>query len=188
MLIFDIHKELEIINLEKQIENKLTSYLDESQKEYILREKIRLIKEELGDIKDKEKETLNIKEKINKLKSPKKIKERLLEELNRYESMNANSPEMGIIKGYIDYMISLPWNIVTEDEKSLTIVKEKLDKTHYGLDKVKQRIIEYLAVKQNNSEMKSPIICLVGPPGVGKGTQASNIVKKYHLLKVLPQV
>ena len=175
MLLSDIEEDIVIAELEREIDTKLTKQLDDSQKEYVLREKIRVIKEELGDIKDIESETDTLRKKIDKLKCPKKIKDRLYLELSRYEAMNPNSPELGMTRTYIETLLALPWDNYTKDNNDLKKAKEVLDTSHYGLEKVKTRIIEYLAVKENTNSLKSPIICLVGPPGVGKTTLAKSI-------------
>lgn len=180
MILDDINRDMEIMKLEKQIESEVTKQLDESQKEYVLREKIKVIKEELGDINDRDSEIEEMREKINKLKCSNKVKERLNNELRRYEYGNINSPESGMIRTYIEWLLKLPWNAYTKDEKDLNKVKQRLDETHSGLDKVKDRIIEYLAVKQNHNSLRSPIICLVGPPGVGKTTLAKSIAKSIN--------
>lgn len=177
MILDDINRDMEVIKLEKQIETSVNKHLEESQKEFVLREKIKVIKEELGDVNDKDDEVEKLKLKAKKLKCPSKIKERLNHEIQRYEYGNINSPESGMIRTYIDWLLKLPWNNYTKDEKDLKKVKEELDKSHYGLDKVKDRIIEYLAVKQMHNSLRSPIICLVGPPGVGKTTLAKSIAK-----------
>lgn len=175
MILEDIRKEEEILDIEQKIEIKLSEVLDKSQKEFILREKIRIIKEELGDKNVKDDEIERIREKIKELKSPEKIKERLYNELTRYDLMNVNSPEMGMTKDYIDWMLSLPWNKHSKEETDLKKVRKSLDNTHAGLENVKLRIIEFLAVKQMSNDLKTPIICLVGPPGVGKTTLAKSI-------------
>ena len=175
MILDDINSDIEILKLEQNIDEKVQNSIDESQKEFVLKEKIKAIREELGEEEENEIEVL--KEKINKLDCPSKVREKLLVELNRYSISNYSSPETGMIRTYIDWLLNLPWKKVTEDRKDLNKVREILDSTHYGLDTVKDRVIEYLAVKENTNNLKSPIICLVGPPGVGKTTFAKNIAK-----------
>ena len=177
MILDDINRDIEILKLEHKIEEEVTKQLDESQKEFVLREKIRVIKEELGDVNDKDSEIDNLREKINSLTCPEKVRKRLNSELNRYANSNPNSPEVGIIRTYIDWLLKLPWGKSTKDNNDLTKVKEILDNTHHGLDSVKERILEYLAVKQNTNNLRSPIICLVGPPGVGKTSLAKSIAE-----------
>lgn len=180
MILEDINRDMEIIKLEKNIENEVTKDLDKSQKDYILREKIRVIKEELGDISDKDAEVDRIKESIDSLNCSSHVRKKLMDELNRYTSLSPASPEVGIIRNYIDWLIKLPWNNCTKDTKDLKKIMDKLDSTHYGLSKVKERIIEYIAVKQKTNNLKSPIICFVGPPGVGKTSLAKSIASSLN--------
>ena len=175
MLFEDIKTEEEIRELDKKIDTKLQKTLDDSQKEFILREKIRLIREELGDINLKETDVTLLKETIDKFKCPKNIKDKLYNELKKYELMNSNSPEVGVVRNYIELLLSLPYEVSSVENKDLKLARKKLDSTHHGLNKVKDRIIEYLAVKQMSNNLKSPIICLVGPPGVGKTSLAKSI-------------
>lgn len=177
MILDDINRDIEVMKLEEEIEREVTKKMDESQKEYVLREKIKAIKEELGDINDKDTDIDLLKDKIRKLNCPKKIREKLEYEISRYEMCSSLSPEVGIIRNYIDWLINLPWDNFTKDETNLMKVKKYLDSTHSGLDKAKERIIEYLAVKQKTNNLKSPILCFVGPPGVGKTTLAKSIAK-----------
>ena len=177
MILDDINRDIEVMKLEEEIEREVTKKMDESQKEYVLREKIKAIKEELGDINDKDTDIDLLKDKIRKLNCPKKIREKLEYEISRYEMCSSLSPEVGIIRNYIDWLINLPWDNFTKDETNLVKVKKYLDSTHSGLDKAKERIIEYLAVKQKTNNLKSPILCFVGPPGVGKTTLAKSIAK-----------
>ena len=165
------------MELDKKIYVKLKKVLDDSQKEFILREKIKLIREELGDVNSKENDALMLKEKVDKLDCKDSIKNKIYNEIKKYELMNSNSPEVGVVRNYIDLMLSLPWNNKDKENDDLKVAREILDRTHYGLKKIKDRIIEYLAVKKLSNNETSPIICLVGPPGVGKTTLAKYIAE-----------
>ena len=178
MILDDINSDIEILKLEQEIEANVATSLEESQKEYVLREKIKVIKKELGEEGQSEIEIL--RDRIQALECPKKVKDKLYVELNKYEMANSISPETGMIRNYIDWLLSLPWSETTKDREDLKKVREILDSTHYGLDNVKDRIIEYLAVKQKTHNLRSPILCLVGPPGVGKTTFAKNVAKSLN--------
>lgn len=188
MLLDDINKEIALVNLEQEIEAKVSYELDKSQKEYILTEKIKAIKEELGESYDKDHEANLLREKLQDTKFPEHVKERLETEIKRYESLSPMSSEIGMVKTYIDTVLSLPWNTYTEDNLDLEKAKEALDKTHYGLKDVKERILEYLALNKLTKGVNNPIICFVGPPGVGKTTFAKSIAnatgKKYTKISV----
>jgi ATP-dependent Lon protease len=175
MFLNDLYRELELINLEKTIDSKVKKELDTNQKEYLLREKIKVIKQELGDITIKDEEIDDLKKQASKLKAPDKIKERLNREIKKYESLPSMSPELNIVRNYIEWILELPWEEYTSDNENLKEVRKRLDSSHYGLDKVKTRIIEFLAVKQKTNNLKSPILCLVGAPGVGKTSLAFSI-------------
>lgn len=175
MVLRDIYEQQEMFKIEKNIEQKVKSNIDNSQKEYFLREKIKVIKEELGDVNGKDEEIEKLREKASSLDAPEYIKNRLNEEIKKYESLTNLTPEVNVVRNYIDWLLNLPWNKKTVDNDDLKDVKKSLDESHYGLEKVKERIIEYLAVKQMTNSLKSPIICLVGPPGVGKTSLAFSI-------------
>ena len=180
MLIKQIAKEKNISYIERKIEEKVKRKLDKSQQEFILKEKIKAIKEELGETDNKDEEISDLKNKIENLNAPSNIKEKLLKEVNKYEMMSLVSPELSIVKNYIDTVLSLPFGIYTKDLKNIQKIEEELDKTHYGLKDVKNRILEYIAVKELTNDIKSPIICLVGPPGVGKTSLAYSISQALH--------
>ena len=179
-LIKDMNKDLKFIELEQKIENEVERELDKTQKEYFLREKIKLMQKELGDGNNKDTDAERLAKKVSKLKCNTKVKEKIKRELDRFESLNSNSPELGIVREYLDWMINLPWNNYTKDTNNLAKVKSILDSSHYALDDVKDRVLEYLAVKQNTNNLRSPILCLVGPPGVGKTSLALSIAKSLN--------
>ena len=180
LIIKDLEREIETIKLEQDIEDDLSYKLDLSQKEYILREKVKLIKEKLGDVDIKEKDVEVLREKLENGNYPEKVRNRLEEEINRYELTSSASPEISTIRNYIDYLIDLPWNIKTKDNDDINNISKYLDNSHYGLDKIKTRILEYIAVKKNTNNVNVPIICLVGPPGVGKTTLAKEVAKALN--------
>ena len=180
ILIDLLNKEKNIGTIEKEIEDKLRISLDESQKEYVLRERLKVIKKELHEDDSKDEEIDELNDKISKLNAPEAIKEKLQKEVKKYKNLPVSSPEIAISKNYIDTMLSLPWGIYTKDEKDLDKCEEILNSTHYGLNKVKERIIEYIAVNKLSKANKSPILCLIGPPGVGKTTLAFSIAKALN--------
>lgn len=175
MVLKDIYQEQEMYKIEKELEQKVKKSIDNSQKEYFLREKIKVIREELGDVSSKDEEIDSLREKLNALDAPKHIKDRLNNEIRKLDSLTNLSPEINVVRTYIDWLFDLPWNSVTTDNDDLRDVKKKFDELHYGLEKVKERIIEYLAVKKVKGNMNGPIICLVGPPGVGKTSLAFSV-------------
>lgn len=188
MLLDDINMEISVTELEQEIEDKISFELEKTQRDYILNEKIKIMKEELGEGYDKDRETTKLKEKLKNSNIPISIKKRLELEIKRYESIPAMSSEIGMVRNYIDTLFSLPWNIYTKDNENLDDAMEKLNKTHYGLEEVKERVIEYLALNQMTKGVNNPIICLVGPPGVGKTTFAKSIAsainRKYTKISV----
>ena len=174
-IIEDLNREMETVKLENSIDESLKNKLDEEQKNYILKEKIKLIKEELNelDIKDSDIEKLN--NKINSGTFPKYVSDRLCDEINRYELTSPMSPEISIVRNYVDWLASLPWCNSTVDNDDINDIRNKLNSTHYGLEEIKDRIIEHVVVNKIRKREKSPILCLIGPPGVGKTTLAKSI-------------
>ena len=179
-LIEDMSRDMKFAELEQQIEAEVEKELNDSQKEYFLREKIKLMQKEIGEGNNKDSEVQKFRKKVSKLKCNSKIKEKIKREIDRYDNLNSNSPELGMIREYIDWMVNLPWNTYTKDTSDLESVKDILDSSHYALEDVKDRVLEYLAVKQNTNNLRSPILCLVGPPGVGKTSLALSIAKSLN--------
>lgn len=179
-LIEDMSRDMKFAELEQQIEAEVEKELNDSQKEYFLREKIKLMQKEIGEGNNKDSEVQKFRKKVSKLKCNSKIKEKIKREIDRYDNLNSNSPELGMIREYIDWMVNLPWNTYTKDTSYLESVKDILDSSHYALEDVKDRVLEYLAVKQNTNNLRSPILCLVGPPGVGKTSLALSIAKSLN--------
>ena len=176
----DLSKEIETVRLENEIEDNLKVKLEEEQKEYMLREKIKLIKEELGEVDLKDADIDKIRNKMNSLDLPESIIKRLNEEIDRYSLTSSASPEVTTIRTYIDLLLCLPWNKLSKDNTDVKKITEVLNNSHFGLESVKKRIIEYIAVKKKTNTSNSPIICLVGPPGVGKTSLASSIAKALN--------
>lgn len=172
--------ELEITKLESKLNTEVRGKLDQQQKEYYLREKIKAIHEELGDKVDKDTEMQELRDKIRKMKLAKKIEEALLKEVDRLDSMPPMMAESAIIRTYLDWALALPWKKETRDRLDLNEAQRVLDEDHYGLKKVKERIIEYLAVKQLTHSLKGPILCFVGPPGTGKTSIARSIARAMN--------
>lgn len=176
----DLYKQKMFKDLETKIENDVKKSINEGQKEYYLREKMKAIQEELGEKAKRETEIDEIRKKIKDAGMPKSIEEKANIELNRYASMPGSSPESGVIRKYLDFMIDLPWSRQSIDSEDINLAKEELDKEHYGLNLVKERILEYLAVKIMNHKNPQTILCLVGPPGVGKTSLAKSIAKALN--------
>jgi ATP-dependent Lon protease len=180
LLLEDINKQKMIVDLEQKINDEIKKSIDENQKEYYLREKMRAIQNELGDKAKKEEEIDELRKKILTAKMPKHIEEKALQELSRYQNTPQAMAESSIIRTYLDLLIELPWKKASRDNYDLKKVKEKLDENHYGLEKVKERIIEYLAVKIMTKRNPQTILCFAGPPGVGKTSLAISIAEALN--------
>ncbi|RXM57515.1 endopeptidase La [Clostridium tetani] len=170
-----LSNEIDILKIEKKIGIKVKNKIDKVQKEYYLKEQLKAIQEELGEDDEDKKEINKYKNKINKAKLPKLVKEKALYELDRLKNSGTYSTEGGIIRTYLDWILDLPWNTETKDNLDIKRAREIFEEEHYGLEDVKNRIIEYLAVKKMSKSLKGPILCLVGPPGVGKTSIAKSI-------------
>ena len=184
-LLKDIKVEIEVLKLDEKIEKELENSLEQSQKEFILREKVKILEQELGDDKDgihtyyDELEALNLS---------KQVHDKVLHEIRKLEYTNELSPENAMIRNYLDWILHLPWHKETFQNNHLEDIQKKLDLNHYGLEEIKTRILEYVALKNNNEEIRSPIICLIGPPGVGKTSMARDIAyalnRKFYKISV----
>lgn len=176
----DLHKGSLYKELEQKIDENVKKSISESQKEYYLREKMRAIQEELGEKAKKDSDVEELRNNIKKANMPKAVFDKAMNELNRYITSPSNSAESGIIRTYLDFVVKLPWSNSSVDSNSIKAAQEELDKDHYGLEKVKDRILEYLAVKILNNKNPQTILCLVGPPGVGKTSLAKSIAKALN--------
>ncbi|MEF7556030.1 endopeptidase La [Bacillus thuringiensis] len=179
-LISIIQDEQELLSLEKKIGQKVKRSMERTQKEYFLREQMKAIQTELGDKEGKGGEVEELREKIEQSGMPDETMKAALKELDRYEKLPASSAESGVIRNYMDWLLALPWTEATEDMIDLAHSEEILNKDHYGLEKVKERVLEYLAVQKLTNSLKGPILCLVGPPGVGKTSLARSIATSLN--------
>jgi ATP-dependent Lon protease len=177
LLISLMESEIELLQVEKNIRQRVKQQMEKAQKEYYLNEQIKAIHKELGDIDNKTDEYEELKEKITKAKMPKEAEDKALAELNKLKMMPAMSAEATVVRGYIDWMIQVPWYKCSKVRKDIEGAQKVLDKDHYGLERVKDRILEYLAVQSRVNKVKGPILCLVGPPGVGKTSLGQSIAK-----------
>ncbi|PYZ97310.1 endopeptidase La [Alteribacter lacisalsi] len=172
-----LSNEKEVLGLEKKIGQRVKKSMEKTQKEYYLREQMKAIQKELGDKEGKEGEIAELKDKIAKAQMPEAIEEKAYKELGRYEKMPASSAESSVIRNYIEWLALIPWHKETKDLLDIHRSEEILDEDHYGLEKVKERVLEYLAVQELTNELKGPILCLAGPPGVGKTSLARSIAR-----------
>ena len=179
-LVSQLKEEITLAKLEKEIEAKVHKKIDEDQRKYYLSEKLKIISNELGTVSSKSLTIDNFNKKLKKLKCSNKVKNRIKEEIEHFTSINENTPEASILREYLDLMLSLPWDYKTKDVTDIKEIENTLNNSHYGLTKVKERIVEYIAVKQNSPKEKSPILCLIGPPGVGKTSLAKVIAKSLN--------
>ncbi|PFF22814.1 endopeptidase La [Bacillus anthracis] len=179
-LISIIQDEQELLSLEKKIGQKVKRSMERTQKEYFLREQMKAIQTELGDKEGKGGEVEELREKMEQSGMPEETMKAALKELDRYEKLPASSAESGVIRNYMDWLLGLPWTEATEDMIDLAHSEEILNKDHYGLEKVKERVLEYLAVQKLTNSLKGPILCLVGPPGVGKTSLARSIATSLN--------
>ena len=170
-----VARELEIQKVEQKIGVRVRKQMEKIQKDYYLREQIKAIRKELGDAESTD--STAYRERLEAGRYPKDVEKTVEKELKRLESMNSMSAEVGVIRNYLDWLLDLPWLVETEDTEDITVAKKILDKDHYGLEKVKDRILDYLAVHQLISDRAAPILCLVGPPGVGKTSLAASVAR-----------
>ncbi|MEG0381030.1 MAG: endopeptidase La, partial [Kurthia sp.] len=176
-LIIRLHDEQEVLDLEKKINAKVKQSMERTQKEYYLREQMKAIQTELGDSEGKTGEVATLRKRINEAGMPETTKAAVSKELDRYEKLPTASAESGVIRNYVDWMVSLPWTKKTEDRMDINHAEKILNRDHNGLEKVKERVLEYLAVRQLMKSLRGPILCLAGPPGVGKTSLARSIAE-----------
>lgn len=171
--------EIEVMQLRMEIQSKVKERIDKNQREYILREQLKLIREELGE-DDTVSDADHFRQQAESLKAPKEIKEKILKEIKRFKSLGFNNSESSVSRGYIETLLKLPWDKVSRDNNNLNNAKKVLEEDHYGLEKVKERVLEYLAVRTLTKKGSSPILCLVGPPGTGKTSIARSVAKALN--------
>ena len=176
-LIIRLYDEQEILTLEKKINTKVKSAMERTQKEYFLREQMKVIQKELGDRDGKTGEIADLRKRIEAVKMPESVEKIAYKELDRYEKLPAASAESGVIRNYIEWLVSVPWSEKTEDRLDISYAEDILNRDHDGLEKVKERILEFLSVRQLMNSLRGPIICLAGPPGVGKTSLARSIAE-----------
>src|SRR6266850_4984412 len=169
--------ELEILKLERKIEGQVRSQVHKNQKEFYLNEQLKAIRKELGYQNEFSNEIEELIQQVKKAKMPKEVNDKAMKELDKLQKMSFMSPEATVVRNYVDWLVSLPWSVLTEDNHDIKAVERILDEDHYGLKKVKERIVEYLAVLKLSGQLKGPILCFVGPPGVGKTSLGKSIAR-----------
>jgi ATP-dependent Lon protease len=170
-------REMEILELEKKINVRVRKQMEKTQKEYYLREQLKAIQKELGDKDDRTAEVDEYRQRMKEQDLPQEVEEKIVKEIERLEKMPPMVAESAVIRTYLDWLLSLPWSKETVDRLDINIAEKILDEDHYGLEKVKERILEYLSIRKLTEKMKGPILCLVGPPGVGKTSLARSIAR-----------
>lgn len=170
-------REMEILELEKKIHVRVRKQMEKTQKEYYLREQLKAIQKELGEKDERTAEVEEYRQRVKEQNLPKEVEEKINKEIDRLEKMPPMVAESGVIRTYLDWLLTLPWTTETDDRLDINVAEEILDEDHYGLEKVKERILEYLSIRKLTEKMKGPILCLVGPPGVGKTSLARSIAR-----------
>lgn len=177
MVVSLLIKEIEVLSVSSRIQDVAQAELGKAHREYLLREQLKAIQKELGEGDDRAREVAEYRDKIAKANLPEQVREKAEHEVSRLERMHPDAAEASVVRTYLDWLLSLPWNYSTEDNLNIAHVKKILDEDHYGLDDVKDRLLEYLAVKKIKPDMKGPILCFVGPPGVGKTSLGRSIAR-----------
>jgi ATP-dependent Lon protease len=172
-----LSKEVQVSTMQAKIQSQAREEMSKTQREYFLREQLKAIKAELGEIDEKAQEVNELREKIKKSKMPAEVEKEANKQLNRLEQMHPESAEATIVRTYLDWLVEIPWSVSTEDNLDIKKAKQVLDEDHYDLEKVKERILEYLGVRKLKEKMKGPILCFVGPPGVGKTSLGKSIAR-----------
>ncbi|MCC2685704.1 MAG: DNA-binding protein, partial [Paenibacillaceae bacterium] len=172
-----LNNEREVLELERKISQRVKKQMEKTQKEYYLREQMKAIQKELGDKEGRAGEVEDLRSQLKETELPDTVREKVEKEIDRLEKIPTSSAEGGVIRNYIDWLLGLPWSKSTEDDLDVNKAEEILNQDHYGLEKPKERVLEYLAVQQLVKHMKGPILCLVGPPGVGKTSIARSIAR-----------
>jgi ATP-dependent Lon protease len=172
-----LSREVELLLVQQKIQSDVKGEIDKTQREYFLREQLKAIQKELGEIDEKTEEIMELRKKVEEAKMPEKVEKEAFKQISRLEKMHPDSAEAGTIRTYIDWLVELPWARSTKDNLDLKKAKKVLDEDHYDLEKVKERILEYLGVRKLKEKMKGPILCFVGPPGVGKTSLGKSIAR-----------